>query len=89
MNITTYFWLALLPLILTLIFVWFLKRHTNSALFLDNWIIILIYLMAVIPILAWVTPIILILIIKYGLTRYDGAFLKDTKLNRFLFNSYF
>ena len=96
MNLSVWFWLAVVPCLLMVLFFWYCIKNVNSGALFDNWAWILLLLSAFCPILSWITFIgfFIYFINKvddddYRSRRYENGLFKDNKLNRFLFNSHF
>ena len=83
-----WFWLLVLPLCLTVVCLIYEKANIEREYQLDNWAWILMVLVGFIPLLSWVCPCLWGYSVFY---RVDccSKVLKPTKLNKFLFKSYF
>lgn len=79
-----WFWLIIVPFVIGLLLVWFTKTNIDCAF--DRAFMISSVILSLVPVLNWALIIALIISFAIG---YEDITLKDTKLNRWLFESRF
>ena len=83
-----WFWLLVLPLCIIDVCLIYEKANVERKYQLDNWVWIVLVLVGFIPLLSWLSFVFWIISLCTRLDKCSNA-LKPTKLNKFLFKSYF
>lgn len=83
-----WFWLLVLPLCLIVLCDVYEKVNIVRKYQLDNWVWVVMILVGFIPLLSYVSSVLWIFTLRDRVDECSNV-LKPTKLNKFLFNSYF